>query len=36
VQAVFHPRDIEDWVGAVVDETTMAKVEAALIELFDL
>ena len=36
VQAVFHPRDIEAWTGAVVDDTTMAKVEAALRELFGL
>ena len=36
VQSVFHPRDIDGWAGAVVDDTTMARVERALIELFDL
>jgi hypothetical protein len=36
VQSIFHLHDIEAWTGAVVDEATMAKVEAALVELFDL
>jgi hypothetical protein len=36
VQSVFHLHDIEEWTGAVVDEETMVKVEAALVELFAL
>jgi hypothetical protein len=36
VQSVFHPSDVQGWTGAVVDETTMALIEAALIELFGL
>jgi hypothetical protein len=36
VQSIFHPREIEDWTGAVVDDTTMTEVEAALIGMFDL
>jgi hypothetical protein len=36
VQSVFHLHDIDDWAGTVVDGATMAKVEAALLELFDL
>jgi hypothetical protein len=36
VQSVFHPREIEDWTGAVVDDTTMLEVERALMDLFEL
>jgi hypothetical protein len=36
VQSVFHSRDIDGWTGALVDDTTMERVDRALIELFDL
>jgi hypothetical protein len=36
IQSVFHPREIDRWTGAVVDDTTMAEIESALIELFEL
>lgn len=36
VQSVFHSADIDSWTGAVVDEATMKRIDAALIDLFDL
>jgi len=36
IQSVFHPREIEEWTGAVVDSATMAEIEQALVELFEL
>lgn len=36
VQAVFHPLEIEGWTGYVVDDSTMNRIETALVERFDL
>ncbi|HEX6746067.1 MAG TPA: hypothetical protein VF092_02045 [Longimicrobium sp.] len=36
VQSVFHPAEIVGWTGVVVDDATIARIEAALAALFAL
>ncbi|HKP75347.1 MAG TPA: hypothetical protein VJT67_07365 [Longimicrobiaceae bacterium] len=36
VHSVFHPRDVHAWIGAVVDDVTMRRIDAALESLFSL
>lgn len=36
IHSVFHPREIDSWTGAVIDDGTLGEIEVRLKDLFDL